>query len=232
MAWWRDSIILYYNCYGPMLNRNQSGRNIYIPLALYAYHTAVHTATGMSPYVLMFGRQPQMSVFETPRAFDPTTYQFHLHAKLAQLKDFVESKLVSSAAEQKMFHDQRACVRLFQVDDNVWLSLPRAGKLDPKWQGDWKVVSVKSFVNVEISNGTQRKVVHINRLQHCVQPTNTTKDSICTDDETWSPPQTEHFIESVLPQPRRNPPRNRRSPDYYIGHSLKTSFVEREAYVD
>ena len=96
-----------------------------------------------------------MTVFETPRAFDPTTYHFHLHAKLAKLKDFVESKLVSSAAEQKMFHDRRACVCSFQVDDNVWLSLPHAGKLDPKWQGDWKVVSVKSPVNVEISNGTQ-----------------------------------------------------------------------------
>ena len=186
----------------------------HLPLALYAYCTAVHTATGMSPYVLMFGRQPQMTVFETPRAFDPTTYQFHLRAKLAKLKDFVESKLVSSAAEQKMFHDRRACVRSFQVDDNVWLSLPCAGKLDPKWQGDWKVVSVKSPINVEISNGTQRKVVHINRLQHCVQPTNT-KDSICTGDETWSPTQIEHFIESMSPQPRRNPPRNRRSPDCY-----------------
>ena len=41
----------------------------------------------------------------------------------------------------------------FQVGDDVWLSLPRAGKLDPKWEGNWKVVSVKNPVNVEISDG-------------------------------------------------------------------------------
>lgn len=187
----------------------------HLPLALYAYRTAVHTATGVSPYVLMFGRQPKMAVFELPRAFDSTTYQFHLRTKLATLKDMVESNLVSSAADQKKFYDRKSCVRSFQVGDNVWLSLPRAGKLDPKWEGNWKVVSVKNPVNVEISDGTRIKIVHINRLQHRVQPTNT-KDSVCDETtQSWHPPQIEHFTESVSPQPRRNPPRSRRPPDYY-----------------
>ena len=187
-----------------------------LPLALYAYRTAVHTTTGVSPHVLMFGRQPKLTVFESPRAFDSTTYQFHLRTKLAKLKDIVESKLVSSAAAQKKFYDQSSCVRSFQVDDNVWLSLPRAGKLDPKWEGNWKVTAVKNPVNVEISDGTRTKVVHINRLQHRVQPTNTATSGGDEPAQQWHPPQVEHiFMEPLSPQPRRNPPRSRRPPDYY-----------------
>ena len=197
----------------------------HLPLALYAYRIAVHTTTGVSPYVLMFGRQPKLSVFDSPHAFDSTTYQFHLCTKLAKLKDIVESNLVSSAADQKHFHDRRSHVSSFRVGDNVWLSSPRAGKLDPKWEGNWKVVSVKNPVNVEISDGARTKVVHINRVQHRVQPTNT-KSSV--HDETmqlWQPPQIEHFIESASPQPRRNPPQSRGSPDY-LDHSLGTSLLK------
>ena len=182
----------------------------HLPLALYAYRTAIHTTTGVSPYVLMFGRQPQLSVFDSPHAFDSTTYQFHLRTKLAKLKDIVESNLVSSAADQKQFYDRRSRVCSFQVGD-----LPRAGKLDPKWEGNWKVVSVKNPVNVEISDGVRTKVVHINRVQHRVQPTNTNSSRHDETTQLWQPPQIEHFTESTSPQPRRNPPRSRRPPDYY-----------------
>ena len=34
-------------------------------------------------------------------------------------------------------------VRKFNVGDSVWLSLPTASKLQPKWTGDWIVSNVK-----------------------------------------------------------------------------------------
>ena len=74
---------------------------------------------------------------------------------MAELKDFVESKLSSAAAEQKRFYDRSSVQRSFKVNDPVWLSIPTAGKLDPKWEGEWKVISIKSPVNVGISNGKQ-----------------------------------------------------------------------------
>ena len=104
----------------------------HLPLALYAYRTAVHTSTGTSPYLLMFGRQQDTSLFETPLAFDLSTYQFHFRAKLVKLKDFVDSNLISSAAKQKMFYDRRSSACSFQVGNKVWLFQPRAGKLDLK----------------------------------------------------------------------------------------------------
>lgn len=193
----------------------QSNWEEHLPLALYAYRTAIHASTGASPYTLMFGRQPHSAVFESPCGFDPTSYQFHLRDKLAKLRDFVESNLVMSSANQKMFYDHRAHSRSFHVNDNVWLSIPTAGKLDPKWEGKWKITSLKSPVNVEIFDGKRRKVVHINRLQHRLQPMEASSHCDVRSARPWCPPQIEHFSEQSSSEPRRNPPRNRHPPDYY-----------------
>ena len=57
------------------------------------------------------------------------------------------------------------------MGDSVWLAVPTAGKLDPRWEGEWVVKTIKSPVNVEITDGkhtkvVHTKVVHTNRLQH------------------------------------------------------------------
>ena len=110
----------------------ESGWEKHLPIALYAYRTATHASTGVSPHILMFGRQPHSAVFKASCEFQPMSYQFYLHDKLAKLKDFVESQLVMSSASQKMFYDYKSQLRSFNVNDNVWLSIPTAGKLDPK----------------------------------------------------------------------------------------------------
>ena len=71
-------------------------------LVLYAYRTATHASTDVSPHILMFGRQPHSAVFEAPCGFEPMSYQFHLRDKLVKLRDFVESQLIMSSASQKM----------------------------------------------------------------------------------------------------------------------------------
>ena len=185
----------------------------HLPLALYAYRTAIHASTGVSPHNLMFGREPHSAVFQPSCGFEPTSYQFHLRDKLAKLQDLVESNLVLSATNQKMFYDRKARPRTFNVDDTVWLSIPTAGKLDPRWEGKWKIMSLKSPTTVEISDGNRHKIVHINRLQHRLQPMEASRNSFDII-QTWHPPQIEHFINET-PEVRCNPPRNRQPPDYY-----------------
>ena len=138
----------------------------HLPLALYAYRTAIHSSTGVSPHMLMFGREPRSAMFDSSHTFDPSSYQHYLRAKLSQLQDFVESNLVMAGDKQKTYYDKRSQLPSFAVNDKVWLSVPTANKLEPRWEGGWKVTLVKSPVTVEINDGKRTRVVHTNRLQH------------------------------------------------------------------
>ena len=161
----------------------------------------------------MFGRQPRSTQFEPRLAFNPTSYEGHMQEKLAELQDLVETNLAEAAAHQKMIHDEHSTHRYFDVGDMVWLSVPTAGKLDPRWEGNWKISAVKSPVTMEITDG-RKKVVHVNHLHHRVQP-----GCDSADPQTlWTPPEMEHFVvpePAPVPPLRRNPPRNRRPPDYF-----------------
>ena len=45
----------------------------------------------------MFGRQPRLDEYTDTQAYDITTYQQQLQAKLAELQGFVETNLVELA---------------------------------------------------------------------------------------------------------------------------------------
>ena len=167
--------------------------------ALFAYRSAVHSSTGVSPFVMMFGRQPKLPSFTSSLAFDSTTYKKHLCAKFAQLQDFVHANLVDAGLHQKTGYDSHSLSQHFDVGDTIWLSIPTAGKLDPHWEGKRRIQSIKSFVNVEITDGSRVRVVHINRIRHRHQPD--TAETPPPNKETevssgWNPPQIDHTFQS------------------------------------
>ena len=150
----------------------------HLPLVLYAYHSATHTSTGVSPFNLMFGRPAKINdMYPTSTAFDPVSYQGHLQAKLAELRDLVETHLGQAAESQKHLYDRHSVRQSFQQGDLVWLSIPTAAKLDPRWEGKWMVKSIKKPITMEITDGERTKVVHVNRPQSRIQPQTTTKGS-------------------------------------------------------
>ena len=154
---------------------------LHLPLALFAYRTAVHSSTSISPFEMMFGRVPSQHT-SSELSFDPGSYQAQLQAKLAALQDFVEAHIVERAAAQKVMYDDHCKQSSFEVGEPVWLSQPTAGKLDPKWDGSYTVKSVYSPVTVQITNGSTTKVVHIKRLRHRIQPVNQKTDQPVTLD--------------------------------------------------
>ena len=97
----------------------------------------------------------------------------HLCAKFAQLQDFVHANLVEAGLHQKTGYDSHSLSWHFNVGDNVLLSIPTAGKLDPRWEGKWRIKRIKSPVNVEITDGSRVRVVHINCIQHRLRPDDT-----------------------------------------------------------
>ena len=191
---------------------------MYLPLVLYAYRTAIHSSTGYSPFELMYGRPPKPIPFEQLNSFDTASYPSHLQAKLAEMCDFVEANLVESASRQRINYNKHSLTRHFTVGDHVWLSVPTARKLDPRWDGKWTITAVKRPLVMEISNGTTSKVVHVNRLRHRLQPSPSDTTVLHNDQtRTWRPPEVDHYIDnSPEPISRRYPVRTRRPPLRYI----------------
>ena len=192
----------------------------YLPLVLYAYRTSIHSSTNVSPFTLMYGRQPKADFSHAP-AHDTQSYSAHVRKKLAELRDFVEVNLAESAHQQKQAYDQHSNRRKFSVGNCVWLSIPTARKLDPKWEGGWKISSIKSPVTTEITDGQRIKVVHVNRLRHRFPESGDEQLPLSQHDThspRWEPPWVEHYcipseesIDNVLPT-RRYPRRDSRQP--------------------
>ena len=140
-----------------MYTDTQEEWECYLPIFLFAYHTVVHSSTGVSPFELMFGHSPVQNPFPTQTTYDAVSYQSQLRTKLAQLSDFVEGHLAQVAHKQKTACDRHTQQRNLKIVDPVWLLSPPAGKLDLKWEGGWEIQSVQG-------PSTRTKTVHVNRL--------------------------------------------------------------------
>jgi len=66
------------------------------------------------------------------------------------------------SSHQKHYFYQSTQYRTFTIGDPVWLSIPTAGKLESKWEGEWVIQSVQSPVTYKINDGRRTKIVHIN----------------------------------------------------------------------
>ena len=90
----------------------------------------MHTSTGVSPFEMMFGRQPKDHTrSQTGYAVDE--YQPVIQAKIAELADFVETHMADADRHQKQEYDKCIGISTFKAGDLVWLSMPTAGQLDP-----------------------------------------------------------------------------------------------------
>ena len=102
---------------------------------------------------------------------------------MAEFRDLVEVHTAHVADNQKQQYNLRSSSQhSFSVGDTVWLSIPTAGKLDPRWEGNWKIKSVKSSLNMEITDDKRTKVVHVNRLRHRIQPSLAENDQLSVGD--------------------------------------------------
>ena len=121
------SLLQLLHCY----TQQEEDWEQYLPLVLYAYCTAPHSSTGISPFKLMFGRPPKSTQVQSLTGFDPSSYLTQLQVKLAALQDLVHINTTKAAQVQKLHYDKSSTSRSFTPQELVWLSIPTAGKLQP-----------------------------------------------------------------------------------------------------
>ena len=159
---------------------NQRDWDLKVPIALFGYRTAVQSSTGVSPFELLYGREPRTpadNAFGNPgRApLEPSEHLSELTERLAALRDITEGTLAAAQAKQKKYYDERSSETLeYKEGEIVYLHVPRVkkgcvSKLTRFWKGPYEVEHVYDEATVKIRpvKGGRAQRVHINRLKPC-----------------------------------------------------------------
>jgi len=152
-----------------------------LPSVMAAYRMTVHRLTGVSPNMVMLGREvllPASLIARPPVEPVNTTVPFvnDLRDVMRDANERIRQATKKEARTQRKYYDNRSCMTRFHEGQKVWLYWPRPPvrqqftKLTRLWTSPWKIVLFKSPVVVElhhVSNGAIQ-VVHVDCLLPCV----------------------------------------------------------------
>jgi hypothetical protein len=151
-----------------------------LPFILFAYRSSIQTSLKLSPYRILFGREPIIpgELSSTPASnLSRKSYADEVAAGLQAMKSILTRNLLEAQERQKNDYDKKTHDLNFQVNDLVWLQTVPKGmgaKLQPKWDGPYLIVArptaVDSVIRFASSPTAERKLVHNNRLKKCYAP--------------------------------------------------------------
>ncbi|SJL18610.1 uncharacterized protein ARMOST_22207 [Armillaria ostoyae] len=129
------------------INYHQDDWADWLPLAEFAHNNRAHSATGRSPFMILYGRNPRIRPDSprTPNAKVPAASDFS--KAIAQIHKETEAALDEAAGHMKAQYDKhKRPTREYHIGDKVWLDttnlhLPRPKKkLDDKRVGPFLVL--------------------------------------------------------------------------------------------
>ena len=192
------------------VKENQRNWDACLPKVLFAYRTAVHEATGFTPFHLMFGRTPKLPVdvmlgrVEGEESVSYPQYVQELHRQLKDAFAFTRERLATRHRQQKAAYDQNSRAMEFKVGDRVWLYVPavkpgKTKKLSTLWRGPYTVIDRTGPVNycIQLIGSATTVIVHRNRLKPCFGNPNRVLRQL-------QPPSTDSDRPRPRPQPTRS----------------------------
>ena len=149
-----------------------------LPYVMMAYRCTEHETTGMTPNMLMLGREtntPLDICFEMPPAIKSehtNEWVWELRENLEMAHTFVRQNTGFSIQRQKRYHDRKSTFENLKVNDKVYVLFPVKGagqtiKFCSFWRGPFKVIEKLCDVLYVVDcgrNGTHQ-VIHIDRLK-------------------------------------------------------------------
>ena len=169
------TIIAYWRKY---LESSNNWTSLLQPFA-FAYNSAVHSSTKISPFFMVFGQRPRVCADATHAndfnlSKEGQYSESFLSQKLRTLgifNSFVHDQLLDAFDQQKADFDKRARSRALEPGDRVYCTRPHTGKqfqkFQPLYHGPFTVVKLVRNNNYLLRNDANGKLVtiHINRLK-------------------------------------------------------------------
>jgi len=154
------------------VKEDQTNWDEWAPFAAYAYNTSEHSATGYTPFELVFGHPsslPSALRSEPSPRYNYDDYVSELKGRLQTAHYIANKNLIASKVRSKDYYDKGTEVMKIEVGDKVLLydetvRRGRSRKLSSQWIGPYEVVEVNK-VNATIKKGRKLIKVHVNRLK-------------------------------------------------------------------
>lgn len=167
---------------------DQQDWDVYVKPALFAYRTAVHTATHETPFFLMHGWDPRTpldvaldpnTAFHDTDMLDPSVDKPTLLLRIRRAWHLAKANLIEAARQAKCHYDQHRTPVVYQPGDLVWHFLPRtepgkSRKLTLMWTGPYRILEQIQPRNYRISllaNPNVHRLVHEESLKPCKEST-------------------------------------------------------------
>ena len=159
--------------------------DVWLPAITHAYNTSVHTSIGETPFFLMHGRDPSLSLElmlrthekrHIPRDTDASLYKAQLLATMHQTwKQVIEYNIAQSEKFKTQADATHKQPLQIEVGDRVFLkdNVPKIGiskKLCLPWQGQYRVIEKNPPHLTVISISTPKsgpKKVHMDQVKKC-----------------------------------------------------------------
>ena len=140
----------------------------WLPFWVFSYNTSVHTATGYSPYELVFGKVchlPSNLVRSVEPIYNFEDYVKELKYRIQEAHKDAREYLLKYKNKMKSKYDRNIYPLNFKVGDKVLVrNYARINKLEPYYLGPYEIVNIDR-PNLIIKIRNKNKTVHMNNTK-------------------------------------------------------------------
>ena len=151
-----------------------------LPYVMSAYRSSVHSTTGVTPNMMMLGRETAAPLsllypLEEEVGEGSEGYVAKLQMQMARAHEHAREEIKTSVARQTRNYDRRAVDRPIEIGAVVYYHHPiKHSGVSPKlqrfWTGPWEVTAQIGAAVYEIKKDRTKKVVHFDSLKVVPQP--------------------------------------------------------------
>ena len=154
------------------VKEDQTDWEEWVPFTTFAYNTSKHSATGYTPFELVFGHPsslPSALKGDPSPQYNYGNYMSELKGSLQTANRIARDNLIESKFRSKDYYDKEIESMKIVVGDKVLLydnfaRWGRSKKLSSQWIGPYEVMELNK-VNATIKRGCRLIKVHVNRLK-------------------------------------------------------------------